>query len=71
MLSIETWVELMFEDGPDRCRSVQRGHTGRRVCSGRRALVQFAVAKARLKPALSSAAREEGPRTIFKISLLF
>jgi hypothetical protein len=36
-----------------------------------RALVQFAVAKARLKPALSLAARVEGPKTIFKFTLLF
>jgi hypothetical protein len=63
----------MVEDGPDCCRSsVRRVHKGGRVCSGRRALVQFLkVAKARLKTAFSSAAREEGPRTIFKISLLF
>jgi DNA primase large subunit len=53
----------MVEGGPDCCRtSVRRVHKGRRVYSGRQALVQFLkVAKARLKPARSSAAREEGP----------
>jgi hypothetical protein len=60
MLHIETWLK-MVEDGPDCCRSVRRVHTGRRICSGRLALVQFVLAKARRKPALSSAAREEGP----------
>ena len=63
----------MVEDGPDCCRtSVRRVYQSRRVCSGRRALVQFLkVAKARLKPALSPAGQEEDPRTIFKITLLF
>jgi hypothetical protein len=60
MLNMETCVK-MVEGGPDCCRSVRRVHTGSRACSGRRALVQFAGAKARLKPALSSAARVEGP----------
>ena len=64
MLNIETWVE-MVEDGSNFCRSVRRVHKGRRIYSGRRALVQFAVAKARRKFALSSAARVEDPRTIF------
>ena len=41
--------------------SGRRVHTGRQVCSGRRALVQLGVAKASLKPALSSATRVEGP----------
>ena len=62
----------MVEDGSNYCRtSVRRAYKGRRVCSGRSALVPFAVAKARLKPALSSAARVEDPRTIFKVTLLF
>jgi hypothetical protein len=61
----------MVEDGSNCCRSVRRVHKGGRVCSGRWALVQFAVAKARLKPALSLAARVEDPRTIFKITFLF
>jgi hypothetical protein len=39
----------MVEGGPDCCCNVQWVHTGRWVCSGRQALVQFAVAKARLK----------------------
>ena len=60
MLIIETWV-TMVGDGLDCCRSSRRVHTGRRVCSGRRAVVQLRLAKASLKPALSSATRVEGP----------
>ena len=55
----------MVEDGSDCCRIVQKVHKGRRVNRGRSALVKFAVAKTRLKPALSSAAQVEDPRTIF------
>ena len=60
MLIIETWV-TMVGNGPADCRSGRTVHTDRRVCSGTRALVQLGVAKASLKPALSSATRVEGP----------
>jgi hypothetical protein len=46
----------MVEDGPDCCRSGRRVHIDRLVSSGRWAPVQFGVAKAHLKHALSSAA---------------
>ena len=59
---------MMVGDGPDCCHNGWglAGPYSRRVCSGRRALVQLVqlgVAKARLKPALSSAIRVliEGP----------
>ena len=52
----------MVGDGPDCCRSGRPVHKGWRVCSGRRALVQqLRLAKASLRPALSSATRVEGP----------
>ena len=60
MVIIETGV-TMVRDGPDCCHSGRRVYKGRRVCSGRRVLVQLGVAKASLKPALSSATRVEGP----------
>ena len=60
MLIIETWV-IMVGDGPNCCRSGRPVHKGWRVCSGRRALVQLRLAKAILRPALSSATRVEGP----------
>jgi hypothetical protein len=51
MLNIETWAKKV-DDGPDCCRSIRRDDKDRRVCTGRKVLVQFVVAKARLKPAL-------------------
>jgi hypothetical protein len=52
---MEIWVS-MVEDGPDCCRTRgRRVHTGRLVSSNMWAPVQFGVAKARLKHALSSA----------------
>ena len=63
MLIIETWV-TMVGDGPAPPTAAAVGRSipaGGSVATGGRWLVQLGVAKASLKPALSSATRVEGP----------
>jgi hypothetical protein len=54
----------MVEDGPNCCHSSQRVYTRRRVCSSRQVLVQFGVAKAHLKPAVSFDTREKNVKRL-------